>query len=122
MPIEELPDWVAGADLGVIAFQPIETNNLLATPNKLFECLAVGVPVVVSDFPEMRSIVDTWRVGATCDPRDPASIAEAVRRVLAHDRPALVTACRTAATERYSWQRQSARLLEAYDLLGRRTA
>jgi glycosyltransferase involved in cell wall biosynthesis len=122
VPIEELPDWVAGADVGVIAFQPIETNNLLATPNKLFECLAVGVPVVVSDFPEMRSIVDTWRVGATCDPRDPASIAEAVRRVLAHDRPALVTACRTAATERYSWQRQSARLLGAYDLLGRRTA
>ena len=120
VPIDELPSWVAGADVGVVAFQPIETNNLLATPNKLFECLAMGVPVVVSDFPEMRSIVDTWRVGATCNPRDPASIAEAVRRVLAQDRPTLFNACRTAATERYSWQRQSSTLLEAYDLIGRR--
>lgn len=120
VPIGELPSWVAGADVGVIAFQPIETNNLLATPNKLFECIAVGVPVVVSDFPEMRAIVDTWGVGATCDPRNPVSIADAVRDVLGRDREALFAACRTAATERYSWQRQSARLLEAYDLMSRR--
>jgi glycosyltransferase involved in cell wall biosynthesis len=122
VPIDELPSWVAGADVGVIAFQPIEANNLLATPNKLFECLAVGVPVVVSDFPEMRAIVDTWGVGATCDPRSPASIADAVRDVLARDRRASFTACRRAAMERYSWQRQSSRLLEAYDRIGRRAA
>lgn len=115
--IDELPAWVAGADVGVIAFQPVEANNLLATPNKLFECLAVGVPVVVSDFPEMRSIVDRWGVGATCEPRSPTSIADAVTRVLAQDRRTLFTACRRAATERYSWQRQSSTLLEAYDLL-----
>jgi glycosyltransferase involved in cell wall biosynthesis len=113
--MDELPKWVAGADVGVIAFQPVERNNVLATPNKLFECLAVGVPVVVSDFPEMRRIVADYRVGATCDPTRAESIASAIREVLAQDREAWFDACRTASTSRYSWQRQSRILLEAYE-------
>jgi glycosyltransferase involved in cell wall biosynthesis len=118
VPMDELPSWVAGADVGVIAFQPIERNNLLATPNKLFECLSAGVPVVVSDFPEMRRIVDEAEVGAVCDPTSPESIADAVRRVLAGERSAWRDACRAAATSRYSWQRQSEVLLGVYDRIG----
>ena len=45
------------ADVGVMPIQPSTLNHRLSTPNKLFECLAAGVPVVVSDFPEMRRIV-----------------------------------------------------------------
>lgn len=115
--MDELPSWVAGADVGVIAFQPVERNNVLATPNKLFECLAVGVPVVVSDFPEMRRIVADHGVGATCDPTQPESIAAAIRQVLDQDREAWFDACRAASTSRYSWQRQSEILLDAYDRL-----
>jgi glycosyltransferase involved in cell wall biosynthesis len=118
VPMEELPAWVAGADAGVIAFQPTEGNNLLATPNKLFECLAVGVPVVVSDFPEMRRIVDESGVGALCDPTSPESIAAAARTVLGADRDRWRVTCRAAATERYSWQRQSETLLGVYDRIG----
>ena len=115
VPVDELVAWVAGADVGVIAFQPIERNNLLATPNKLFECLAAGVPVVVSDFPEMRRIVSDCEVGETCDPTSARSIAEACGRVLAGNREAWFTTCRSAALDRYSWQRQSEVLLEVYD-------
>lgn len=118
VPVDDLPSWVAGADAGVIAFQPIERNNVLATPNKLFECLAVGVPVVVSDFPEMRRIVDESGVGAVCDPTRPESIADAVRTVLDGDRSAWRDTCRLAATERYSWQRQSLVLVGVYDRIG----
>lgn len=115
VPVDELPGWVAGADVGVIAFEPVEANNVLATPNKLFECLAVGVPVVVSDFPEMGSVVRSAGVGATCDPTSPRSIADACRSVLEGDRDTWHEACRSAARARYSWQRQSANLVDAYD-------
>ncbi len=115
--VEDLPAWVAGADVGVIAFQPVERNNLLATPNKLFECMAVGVPVVASDFPEMRAIITGAGVGATCDPTSPDSIAAAISTVLNGDRAGWFAACRTAATERYSWQRQAQVLLDGYDAL-----
>jgi len=118
--LDELPRWVAGADVGVIAFQAIERNNVLATPNKLFECLAVGVPVVVSDFPEMRRVVDEFGVGATCEPARPESIATAIRGVLEQNREAWFDACRTASTTRFSWQRQSQILVDAYDALTER--
>jgi glycosyltransferase involved in cell wall biosynthesis len=118
VPVDELPAWVAGADAGVIAFQPVERNNLLATPNKLFECLAVGVPVVVSAFPEMQRIVEEANVGAVCDPTSPASIADAITNVLAGERSAWREACRSAATEHYSWQRQSEALVGVYDRIG----
>jgi glycosyltransferase involved in cell wall biosynthesis len=119
VPVSELLDWVAGADVGVIAFQPVEENNVLATPNKLFECFAAGVPVVVSNFPEMSRIVNGHGVGRTCDPRDPRSIASAAAAILSGGRRAWAEACRRAALDRFSWEQQAQRLFEVYDDLPR---
>ena len=60
-------------------------NHRLSSPNKLFESLATGLPVVVSDFLEMRRIVledPDGPLGAVCDPADPASVARAIRSIL----------------------------------------
>ncbi len=54
---DELLGWVAGADVDAMALQHSSLNHWLCTPNKLWESLAAGVPVVVSDFPVMRKIV-----------------------------------------------------------------
>jgi glycosyltransferase involved in cell wall biosynthesis len=54
--------------------QPAGMNEVLSTPNKLFESIAAGVPVVTSDFPERRAIVlnpALGPLGAVCDPTDP---------------------------------------------------
>lgn len=113
--VDELPDWVVGADVGVMAFQPIAQNNIFGTPNKLFECMAVGVPVVVSDFPEMGRIVRETGVGETCDPADPASIARSIRTVLDHPRERYERASAAAVADKYSWVRQAEILVSAYD-------
>ena len=47
----ELLDWVAAADVVAMPIQPSTLNHRLTTPNKLFEALAAGVPVVASDLP-----------------------------------------------------------------------
>jgi glycosyltransferase involved in cell wall biosynthesis len=116
----ELLEWVASADVGVMPNQPRTVNERLSTPNKLFECLAAGTPVVSSDFPERRRIVvddPDGPLGAVCDPTDPASIAAAVRSILDLD-PAAGTAlrarCRRAATTRYAWTTQLETLLAVY--------
>ena len=112
VPPAELLDWVACADVAVAAIQPTTLNHRLSTPNKLFEALAAGVPVVASDFPAMRAIVlddPDGPLGAVCDPTDPAAIAAAVSRLLALD-PAstadLRARCLRAAHVRYSWEAQ----------------
>ncbi len=125
VPPHELPPWVASADVGVMPIQRSTLNHYLSTPNKLFESLAAGVPVVVSDFPEMRRIVlddPDGPLGAACDPADPASIARAIRGVLERtpdDMAGLRARCLRAAHERYNWETEVTRLVTLYrDLLG----
>jgi len=125
VPPDALPEWVASADVGVMPIQASTLNHRLSTPNKLFECLAAGTPVVVSDFPDMRRIVlgdPDGPLGATCDPTSPASIADAIREVLGRDPAAtadLRARCLRAAHDRWSWEAESARLVALYaDLTG----
>lgn len=121
VPPAELLEWVASADVGVMANQPRTINERLSTPNKLFECLAAGTPVVSSDFPERRRIVaedPDGPLGALCDPADPASIGTAIRSVLDLE-PAAALAlrqrCLDASAVRYDWASQFAVLLETYE-------
>lgn len=83
VPPEELIQWTASADIGLMPYQPVSRNNLLALPNKIFEYTTVGLPIVVSDLPELRSIALDAGCGAVYDPFDPASLSRALRLVLA---------------------------------------
>ena len=117
VPIGDLPRWVAGADVGLVAFEPVNRNNYLATPNKLFECLASGVPVVASAFPEMGQVVAETGGGATCPPGDPVALADAVMSILDEpdaQRMARRLRCRQAAEARFSWERESSKLVRLY--------
>ena len=127
VPPEDLLEWVASADVGVMVNQPRTLNERLSTPNKLFESLAAGLPVVSSDFPERRRIIvedPDGPLGAVCDPTDPMSIAAAIRSILdlpAADHAALRARVAHAARTRYSWDRQFAVALDVYGrVTGRR--
>jgi glycosyltransferase involved in cell wall biosynthesis len=126
-PVEpdELLPWVASADVAAMPNQPATRNELYSTPNKLFESIAAGTPVVSSDTPERRRIViddPDGPLGELCDPTSSASIASAIRRIL--DLPPGAAAelrarCLKAGRERYNWERESAALVELYaDLSG----
>jgi glycosyltransferase involved in cell wall biosynthesis len=123
VPPGRLLDWIAGATIDVIPLQRSTLNHWLCTPNKLWESIAAGVPVVVSDFPAMAPIVlddDHGALGATCDPASPEAIAVAVRRLLdaaPAERAALRARCLAAAHDRWNWERESARLVELYAAL-----
>jgi glycosyltransferase involved in cell wall biosynthesis len=126
VPPEELLAWVHGADVVAMPIQPSTLNHRLSTPNKLFEALGAGVPVVASDFAPMRQIViddPDGPLGAVCDPTDPAAIASAIRSLLDLDEPAsadLRARCLRAAHARYAWEMQLDVLLATYaSLTGR---
>jgi len=117
VPPSELLEWTASSDVMVMAIQPTTLNHRFTTPQKLFEALAAGVPVVASDLPGMADIVEATRTGVVCDPTSPASIAAAIRAVLqqpAADLAAMRERARRAADETYNWDRQATALFEVY--------
>lgn len=123
VPIADLPNWVCDADVGVIAFQPVDRNNVLGTPNKLFEYMEAGVPMIVSDFPEMRRIVTETGAGIARDMSSPESVAAAIRELLDEPKEQNVARrrnARMAAENTYNWAAQSEQLLGIYDRLGDR--
>jgi len=128
VPPAVLPLWVASADVGVMPIQASTLNHRLSSPNKLFESLATGLPVVVSDFLEMRRIVlddPDGPLGAVCDPADPASVAAGIRSIVDLDpaaRDALRQRCLRAAHERWNWETESAWLVDLYDSIARELA
>lgn len=115
--------YLATADVGLITMHGGWTNHENAMPNKFFEYLRAGVPLVVTDLEVLGTQVRVGGLGGTFASGDPASLAQAVRTVLA-DLPAV--RARVAASPwrvEGDWRVQEVRLRAAYeDLLGRELA
>ncbi|MGI4845502.1 MAG: glycosyltransferase [Janthinobacterium lividum] len=91
-----------------------------ALPVKMFEYMAAGIPVIASDFPLWREIVEGSRCGLCVDPRDPAAIAAAIDHLATHPRQARDMGAngRRAVLARYNWDKEEAKLIAFYaDLL-----
>ena len=77
-----------------------------ALPNKIFEYLAAGIPIAVSDLPDMRRLAVDEDMGVVSGPKDHASLAHAVRDLI--DDPATLQRKRAnlmrAAADRYNWR------------------
>ena len=83
VPFDTLMRYTAAADVGMIPIVGACLSYATAAPNKLFEYMMVGIPVVASDLPDMARVVRDTGAGTLIeDPSDPASIALAVRALL----------------------------------------
>ena len=101
----------AGADVGVVLNRNVSLNNFLSLPNKIYEYIAAGLPVVTSNSPEMAQLVSEYDVGETCDPESPADISRAIRTVLDHRERLRANALQ--ASPEMTWERESERFMAA---------
>lgn len=120
VPAEQVVSWIRSGDVGVCPIQDVSLSYRYAMPNKLFEMAFAGLPIVVSDLPEMGKFVRDLGIGVTVNQEDPASIADGIRRVLAaREKYTLADPTRGPLVDVYSWPAQVRSLLDAYsDLLG----
>jgi glycosyltransferase involved in cell wall biosynthesis len=113
VPFADLPPITMAADIGLHLGESDGLNTRLALPNKLFEYVAAGVPVVATGWPEIGKVIARYRVGLTVPPR--ASVeqtAQCVREVLS-ERDKFAANARVAANE-LVWENEAPRLVECY--------
>ena len=113
---DEVVAYAASADIGVSPIVPSCLNYRYSLPNKLFQYMAAGIPVVASDFPQVREIVDGASCGVLVDTSYPSDIARAIERVAADPigARAMGERGRAAVAARYHWAIAARTLLRAY--------
>ncbi len=119
VPWEELSKYTASADLGVFPLQNVCLNYYLSLSNKLFEYLSAGIPVVFSDFPEMRKIIVDNKVGTVINEKDPVAIADSINNILNNQKlyEEMSKNARRIVKEKYNWHIEGRKLLNFYDKL-----
>jgi glycosyltransferase involved in cell wall biosynthesis len=115
VPPDELLAYTASADVGVTLLEDTCLNHQLALPNKLFEYLAAGVPVIASDLPEIRGVVRFYDVGLLVHPGHRADLVAALTQAVL-DKTLRERWRRNIprALETFSWAKASEQFLQAY--------
>lgn len=116
--LESLISTSARADIGVALFEKSSINYTYALPNKFFEYIMAGLPVLASDIETLKVYVDRYHIGRTVDPSDPARIAETIRDMLSKPQQ-LEEWSRNArkAADLLNWNTESEEMLRIYENL-----
>ena len=118
VPLADLPSYTASADIGV---QPIENtclNHFTTDSNKLFEYVIAGLPVIATDFPEIRRIVRAHDIGLLVPAGDDVQLQTALTRLLGDPALRRRYAGNTLIAARYlNWEQQEAELVGLYHRL-----
>ena len=119
VPTEHVVAYAASATVGMAAIPPVSLSYRYSLPNKLFQCMQAGLPVVASDFPQVRQVIEESGAGLTVNPLDARAIAGAIRTYLDDPlrRQADGARGRRAVRERFNWTAVAPRLVEVYERL-----
>lgn len=100
---------------GLVTLHPIP-NYLDALPVKMFEYMAAGIPVIASDFPLWRGIIEGAHCGVCVDPLDPVAIAAAIDLFVSNPELARTMGDngRKAVLAKYNWPAQASKLIAFY--------
>ncbi len=103
------------AKVGLVLFLPVP-NHMNAQPNKMFEYMAAGIPVIASNFPLWDDIIVGNKCGIIVNPKDPKAIAEKIKFLFDNPDEAKVMGKRgrRAIETKYNWTIEEKKLLKLY--------
>jgi glycosyltransferase involved in cell wall biosynthesis len=111
----EVASILKKSKIGVVTFYSIP-NHIDSQPNKMFEYMSAGIPVVSSNFPLWKEIVEGNNCGLIVDPKDPKEISSAIEKLLSNDNLAeeMGKNGKKAVFKKYNWGIEEKKLLDIY--------
>lgn len=112
----EVSKVLAKSKLGLVTFLP-EKNHTSSQPNKLFEYMAAGLPVVASNFPLWQEIINGNACGVCVNPLDPQAVGKAIMEITSNDDLAekMGQKGKLAVQKKYNWQMEEQKLIKLYE-------
>lgn len=106
---------MARSKAGIVTFHEVP-NHVDAQPNKMFEYMSAKIPVIASDFPMWRDIIEGHKCGICVDPMDPRKIASAVKQILDNNEFAkeMSENGARAVVDTFNWKNEEVKLIELY--------
>ena len=115
VPFDSIAWYTSQAKIGISLEQDIGLNYRLALPNKLFDYMQAGIPVLASNLPEIRRVVEETGFGIVISDFSPASIAEEIRKIiLVEDLYQSLKSRAIQSISLYSWEGQEDVLFQHY--------
>jgi glycosyltransferase involved in cell wall biosynthesis len=108
-----VPLWIRACDLVTIPWPWTEFSAYFTSPLKLFEYMAAGVPIVATDMPSLREVLQHGENAWLVQPDDPSSLAQGIQYLL-ENRDLAVALARQAAqdVQGYTWEGRAAQILQ----------
>ncbi len=113
MPFADLRQYTMNADLGLALDKDTNLNHRFSLPNKLFDYIHSGIPVLASPLPEIKNIIDQYDTGYFVPNHSPESIAETVKLIFENQsRYQTVRNNTLKARNELSWENEEKKLIE----------
>ncbi len=110
---EELKTITPNAVLGFSMEEDLGLNYRYALPNKIFDYIQAEIPVLCSDLPEMKKIIQEYKVGEVVKERTPEKIALQIKEILKKDFSKELK----AAKQKLIWEQEEQKLLQLFNHL-----
>jgi glycosyltransferase involved in cell wall biosynthesis len=119
VPYSEVLSYTCGADVGLVSVRPICLSYLYCLPNKLFECIQAGVPVLVNELPDCVSLLEHYGIGKVVKGNTPEHWLEALRQ-MERENPSLKAKVKEGlirAQSELNWEKEQSSLTAIYGRL-----
>ncbi len=117
LPYDEVGNAISDCDIGLLMFHPTVNNMLAGPPNKPYNYMRYGMPVVSVDLPETRAIISKYRCGIIVKEWNKDSFIQAIQYLINHPDEAKAMGHRgkEAILNELSWEHQGEKLLKIYE-------